>query len=86
MVSLYINFTHVNTTNIFAAIISAGAMRLPSTPDEPNKIHFLTDYYGEELFKLEMIDFINSNENGFLKFYNKPRVQHKGMHKYPKQS
>ena len=54
-------------------------MRIPSAPDEPNKIHFLTDYYGGELFKLEMIDFINSNKNGFLKFYNKPRVQHKGI-------
>ena len=54
-------------------------MRIPSPPDEPNKIHYLTDYYAEELFKLEMIDFINSNDNGFLKFYNKPRIQQKGL-------
>ena len=51
---------------------------MPCAPEDPNKIHFLTDYYGKEVYKLKMIDFINTNENGFLKFYNKPRVQAKG--------
>ena len=55
-------------------------MRLPSAPNDTNKIHFLTDYYGEEVCELESIDFINSSENGFLKFYNKPKVQAKGTH------
>ena len=55
----------------------AGAMRLPCTPDDPNKTHFLTDYYGEK-FKLKMVPFVNSNEKAFLKFYNMPRIQQEG--------
>jgi monoamine oxidase len=55
--------------------VDAGAMRLPCPPDDPNKTHFLTDYYGETLFKLKMVPFVNSNEKAFLKFYNMPRIQ-----------
>ena len=60
--------------------LSAGAMRLPCTPDNPNKTHFLTDYYGETLFKLKMVPFVNSNEKAFLKFYNMPRIQQEGIY------
>jgi monoamine oxidase len=55
--------------------VDAGAMRLPCRPEDPNKTHFLTAYYSEKLFKLELLDFVNTNENGFLKFYNNPPVQ-----------
>lgn len=54
-------------------------MRLPCAPDDPNKTHFLTDYYGENLFNLKMVPFVNSNEKAFLKFYNMPRIQQEGI-------
>ena len=57
---------------------TAGAMRLPNRPGDKYKVHFLTDYYTEELFKLEVVDFVNSNDNTFLKFYNYPLTQKKG--------
>ena len=53
-------------------------MRLPCPPNAPNKTHFLTDYYGETLFKLKMVDFINTSDNAFLQFYNEPPVKIKG--------
>ena len=30
------------------------------------------------MFDLPMVPFVNSNENGFLKFYNMPKIQQKG--------
>ena len=56
----------------------AGAMRVPCPPNEVNKIHFLTDYYADNYFHLKLVDFLNYDENGFLKFYNRPKVQQKG--------
>ena len=53
-------------------------MRLPGRPGDSEKPHFLTTFYTEELFKLEVVDFVNSNDNTFLKFYNKPLMQRKG--------
>ena len=53
-------------------------MRLPCAPDDPNKTHFLTDYYGENLFNLKMVPFVNTNEKAFLKFYNMQRIQQEG--------
>ena len=54
-------------------------MRLPGRPGEDEeKTHFLTTFYTEELFKLRVVDFVNSNDNAFLKFYNKPLIQRKG--------
>ena len=60
-------------------LVSAGAMRIPCPLNDNKRIHFLTDYYAIDYFKLEMVKFINSCENGFLKFYNKPKVQQKGI-------
>ena len=57
---------------------TAGAMRLPCAPKDSYKTHFLTDFYGENVFDLPMVPFVNSNENGFLKFYNMPKIQQKG--------
>ena len=58
---------------------SAGAMRLPGRPGaDEEKTHFLTTFYTEELFKFRVVDFVNSNDNAFLKFYNKPLIQRKG--------
>ena len=54
-------------------------MRIPCPLTDNKRIHFLTDYYAIDRFKLEMVNFINSCENGFLKFYNKPKVQQKGI-------
>jgi monoamine oxidase len=49
----------------------AGAMRVPCAPDTPEAemTHFLTSFYGNE-FKLKKLPFINSDNNGLLKFYN----------------
>ena len=55
-------------------IPSAGAMRLPCRPKDPNKTHFLSDFYIQK-FQLPVIDFVNQNTNGFLKFYNMPKVR-----------
>jgi len=52
-------------------------MRLPNAPDAPNKTHYLTDDYAT-LFQLKYAPFVNSSDNGFLKFYNKSRIQIKG--------
>ena len=53
-------------------------MRLPCSVDDPNKTHFLTDYYAAEVFKLEMLPFLNHDEHAFVKFYNEEKVQFKG--------
>ena len=53
-------------------------MHLPGRPGDSEKPHFLTTFYTEELFKLEVVDFVNSNDNTFLKFYNQPLIQRKG--------
>ena len=55
-------------------ISSAGAMRLPCHPKDSNKTHFLPDFYITK-FGLTVVDFVNENENGFLKFYNMPKVR-----------
>ena len=52
-------------------------MRLPSPPTDPNKIHFLTDFYAT-LFKLPLVPFVNGDDNAFLKFYNMEKVRIKG--------
>ena len=53
-------------------------MRLPCAPTDPNKTHFLTDFYASTRFKLPLVPFVNSDDNAFLKFYNMERVQIKG--------
>ena len=75
-----ISFSPPSPLPILAPSLSptAGAMRLPNRPGDRNKVHFLTAYYTEELFKLELVDFVNSNDNTFLKFYNYPITQKKG--------
>ncbi len=52
-------------------------MRLPNQPDDPNKPHFMTDFYAT-LFQLPLAPFVNFNENAYLKFYNREKVQIKG--------
>ena len=37
-------------------------MRLPGEVDDPDKIHFLSDFYIKQ-FKLSIVPFNNSNEN-----------------------
>ena len=58
-------------------IPSAGAMRLPCRPEDPNKTHYLSDFYVQK-FELEVVDFVNENTNGFLKFYNMPKIRMEG--------
>ena len=67
---------HIPTSSFL--VKTAGAMRLPCAPKDSYKTHFLTDFYGENVFDLPMFPFVNSNENGFLKFYNMPKIQQKG--------
>ena len=53
-------------------------MRLPCSKEAKNKIHFLTDFYAAERFKLPLAPFDNYSENAYLKFYNDDRVRIKG--------
>ena len=52
---------------------TAGAMRLPQTPDKDrpicHTIHYLTDYYAEKKFDLNPIPFTNQSDNAFYNFY-----------------
>ncbi|XP_068742995.1 putative L-amino-acid oxidase YobN [Montipora capricornis] len=47
----------------------AGAMRLPCSPEDENKTHFLTDFYARH-FGLTLVEFANSCDEAYLKFYN----------------
>ena len=48
-------------------------MRLPSKPDDPDKIHDLTDFYIQK-FGLPLAPFKNADNNALLKFYNHPLI------------
>ena len=77
-VAKYLIFTvetlYLILDSVCICIPSAGAMRLPCRPKDPNKTHFLSDFYIQK-FQLPVVDFVNENENGFLKFYNMPKVR-----------
>ena len=64
---------------IFFLFSVAGAMRLPcsATTAVSDMTHFLTDTYIDK-FNLEIEEFLNYNENAFLKFYNEPATPVKG--------
>lgn len=47
----------------------AGAMRLPCSPTDKKKTHFLTDFYVSH-FDLNSVRFVNSCNEAYLKFYN----------------
>ena len=67
--------------NPFAFLLisfTAGAMRLPCSPDAMNKTHFLTDFYASERFKLPLAPFSNESKKAFLKFYNEDAVRIEG--------
>ena len=60
----------------------AGAMRLPNRPKEKNKTHFLTDYYASDEFKLNLVPFVNYDENAWYKFYDKEKIRISGMNQH----
>lgn len=62
---------------LYSCIIG-GAMRLPNKPDDPNKTHYLTDYYAKTKFNLPLVPFNNSDDNAFVKFYNMEPLPIKG--------
>lgn len=39
--------------------------------------HYLTDYYGEH-FGLKRLQFVNFDENAYLKFYDAEKIRIKG--------
>ena len=53
-------------------------MRLPCKVDDPDKIHFLSDFYIKQ-FNLSIVPFNNSDEDCLLKFYNDSPVSFVGM-------
>ena len=55
-------------------------MRLPKRPEDPDKTHYLTDYYAAQEFKLKLAPFKNYDKNGFLKFYDKKNIKISGKH------
>ena len=57
-----------------------GAMRLPNKPNDPNKTHYLTDYYAKTKFGLPLVPFNNSDDNALVKFYNMEPIPIKGIH------
>ena len=63
----------------YVFFISAGAMRLPGTGERDwnGPSHFMTDFYAQQ-FKLPIIPFVNSNPNGYYKFYGKPAIKMSG--------
>ena len=75
-VELYNCHTGSVASNCFCLSLG-GAMRLPSEPDATEKIHFLTDFYNKK-FQMDLVPFNNSDEDGFLKFYNEERITHSG--------
>ena len=52
-------------------------MRLPNRKDDPNKIHFLSDFYISK-FELPLASFKNSDEDAFVKFYNMNAMTYRG--------
>jgi hypothetical protein len=54
----------------------SGAMRLPGKgiQGEGGPSHFMTDFYAQQ-FDLPLKDFVNSNSNGYYKFYGKPAIR-----------
>ena len=67
--------------NPFAFLLipfTAGAMRLPCSPDAMDKTHFLTDFYASERFKLPLAPFANESKKAYLKFYNEDAVRIEG--------
>ena len=59
----------------------AGAMRLPCSPTDKEKTHFLTDFFVSH-FDLNSVRFVNSCKEAYLKFYNmKKAVGIKGKQK-----
>ena len=56
-------------------------MRLPNEPCA-TKTHFLTDYYAKTKFDLDLVEFKNSDNNAFVKFYNMDPITHEGMLQY----
>ena len=53
-------------------------MRLPKEPNDPDKTHYLTDYYAAQEFKLDLVPFNNYDQNAFLKFYDKRNIKISG--------
>ena len=58
----------------------AGAMRLPKRPDDPDKTHYLTDYYAAKEFKLGLAPFKNYDEDAYLEFYDKKNIKISGKY------
>lgn len=56
----------------------AGAMRLPKTYDDPQKTHFLTDYYAAKEFDLPLAPYSNYDGNCWLKFYDERKIRVSG--------
>ena len=54
--------------------------RLPNKPNDPNKTHYLTDYYAKEEFGLPLVPFNNSDNNAFVKFYSMEPLPIKGIY------
>lgn len=54
-------------------LFTAGAMRLPLTPDKKRPIaemiHYLTDYYASKVFNLNPVPFCNKSDNAYYNFY-----------------
>ena len=53
-------------------------MRIPKTPKDPNKTHYLTDWYAKDVFKLDLVPFSNTDEDAYYKFYDMEPMKIKG--------
>ena len=56
----------------------AGAMRLPKRPDDPDKTHYLTNYYAVKEFELGLDPFNNYDKNAYFKFYDRKNIKISG--------
>ena len=45
-------------------------MRIPKTPKDPNKTHYLTDWYADNVFNLKLVPFSNTDDDAYYKFYD----------------
>ena len=53
-------------------------MRLPKRPDDPDKTHYLTNYYAVKEFELGLDPFNNYDKNAYFKFYDKKNIKISG--------
>ena len=57
----------------------AGAMRFPDQPDGSVKMHYLSYFYAETEFGLKLLPFTNTDDNTWLKFYDKNKIRISGI-------